>query len=81
MSSLIDIAAELDVIQKAGSWYSYNGEKLGQGTEATRKVLEGKPELAAEIEQKVRAAAAEKDGLFVGSADDTDDGEESFTAE
>ena len=73
MSSLIDIAAELDVIQKAGSWYSYNGEKLGQGTEATRKVLEGKPELAAEIEQKVRAAAAEKDG--------TDDGEESFTAE
>ncbi len=81
MSSLIDIAAELDVIQKAGSWYSYNGEKLGQGTEATRKVLESKPELAAEIEQKVRAVAAEKDGLFVGSADDTDDGEESFTAE
>ena len=70
MSSLIDIAADLDVIQKAGSWFSYNGEKLGQGSDATKKVLEEKPELAAEIEQKVRAAAAEKDGFFISEPDD-----------
>ena len=43
-----------DIIQKSGAWYSYNGEKIGQGRENTKAYLENNPELLAEIEKLVR---------------------------
>ena len=55
VGSIIDIAADLDIIDKSGAWYSYNGSRLGQGKENAKDVLKQTPELAAEIEAKVRA--------------------------
>ena len=52
---LVDIGLALDVIQKSGSWFSYNGERLGQGKDNIRKMLESDEALFAEIEAKVRA--------------------------
>lgn len=52
---ILDIAVELDIVQKSGSWYSYSGTKLGQGRDGVRSLLEDNPELAEELEAKVRA--------------------------
>ena len=51
------ILVDFDVIEKSGSWFSYDGTRLGQGRESAKKVLEDNPELCAEIEAKIRAAA------------------------
>ena len=51
---LIDLASEISVLDKTGSWYAYKGEKLGQGKENVKELLKGKPELSAEIEKQVR---------------------------
>ena len=53
--SVLDLAVDLDIIQKAGSWFSYNGERIGQGRENIKKLLLEKPEFMAEVEEKVRA--------------------------
>ncbi|MBQ0010747.1 MAG: hypothetical protein KBS76_06585, partial [Ruminococcus sp.] len=45
---------ELGILEKRGSWFSYNGEKIGQGKENARKTIEGNPALMAEIEQKIK---------------------------
>lgn len=52
---VIDLGAELDVLQKSGSWYSYDGNKLGQGREGVKQLLLDNPELMEEIEAKVKA--------------------------
>lgn len=52
-SSLIDIAADLDILNKSGSWYSYNGNRLGQGKDTVKEILRNQPELMAEIEAKL----------------------------
>ena len=57
---ILDFAIELDIIKKSGSWFSYNGERLGQGKDNVRKLVEGDPALLAELEEKVRAVSAEK---------------------
>ena len=51
---LVDTAVELDIIQKSGAWYSYNGERIGQGREKTKEYLEQNPDVASEIETKIR---------------------------
>ena len=51
---LIDIASEINIIEKSGAWYSYNGEKIGQGKENVKTFLKEKKELKEEIEKKVR---------------------------
>lgn len=48
--SLIDIASDLDILQKSGSWYSYKGNRLGQGKDIVKEILRNQPELFAEIE-------------------------------
>ena len=52
--SVLDLAVTLDIIEKAGSWFSYNGEKIGQGRENVKKLLAEDPKFMAEIEKKVR---------------------------
>ena len=52
---ILDYAILLDIIKKSGSWFSYNGERIGQGKENVRKLLETNPEFFAEVEEKVRA--------------------------
>lgn len=55
--NILDVAVDFGIVKKAGSWFSYNGDKLGQGREAVKKLLEENTELCAEIEAKVRAEA------------------------
>jgi recombination protein RecA len=56
LGEVIDLGVAYKLVDKAGAWYSYNGEKIGQGKDNTREYLKSKPELAEEIEQKVRDA-------------------------
>ncbi|EUJ46416.1 recombinase A [Listeria riparia FSL S10-1204] len=51
---LVDMASEIDVINKSGSWYSYNGERIGQGRENAKQYLKEHPEIRDEISQRVR---------------------------
>lgn len=51
---IIDMGVDLAIIQKSGSWYSYNGDKLGQGRDAVKNLLIDNPEMSAEIEAKIR---------------------------
>jgi len=51
---VLDLAVDASMVDKAGTWYSYNGERLGQGRENTKGFLREHPELVAEIEQKLR---------------------------
>ena len=53
---VIDMGVEDKVLEKSGSWYAYNGEKIGQGKDNAREFLKENPDLAVEIENKVRAA-------------------------
>lgn len=56
--NILDVAVENDIVEKSGSWFSYNGERLGQGREGVKKILKDNPELCQEIERKVRGAVA-----------------------
>ena len=56
ISEIIDLGANLDIIQKAGAWFSYNGEKIGQGKEAVRAFLLANPEIDIEITSKIKEA-------------------------
>ena len=51
---VVDLASEMDIVNKSGAWYSYNGERLGQGKENVKAHLAENPELFAEIEQRLR---------------------------
>ena len=53
---ILDLGAEAKIVEKSGAWYSYNGERIGQGKDNARNYLKERPELAREIENKVRAA-------------------------
>lgn len=55
LSSLIDMGVDMDIVDKSGAWFSYQGERLGQGKENAKQALRDRPELAEEIEAKIRA--------------------------
>jgi len=67
---IIDYSINLGIIQKSGSWFSYNGERIGQGKDNVRKMIEGNPALLSELDAKIRAM---KDKI-----DPTEDDEEGF---
>ncbi len=52
---IVDIGSDLDILQKSGAWYSYEGTKIAQGREAAKQFLHDNPEVAKEIEQKIKA--------------------------
>ncbi|NBP70112.1 MAG: recombinase RecA [Cytophagia bacterium] len=54
VGEIIDLGVELNVIQKSGSWFSYNGNKLGQGRDAVKQLIEDNPELSEELEKKIK---------------------------
>ncbi|PKY11178.1 recombinase RecA [Acidithiobacillus marinus] len=58
LSELVDLGVKFDIVDKSGAWYSYQGERIGQGKDNARQYLKEHSELAARIEQQVRAAAA-----------------------
>ncbi len=51
---IVDLASDINIIDKSGAWYAYNGEKIGQGKENVKQYLKENPELCAEIENKIR---------------------------
>ena len=59
MGEVIDMGVEFGIVQKSGSWFSYGADKLGQGRDGVRQLLLDNPELAAEIEAKIRAKIKE----------------------
>jgi recombination protein RecA len=64
--SLIDVGVEQSIIRKSGAWYTYDGDQLGQGKENARNFLRENPDVAAEIEKKIK----EKLGVGAGQATD-----------
>ena len=52
---IVDIGVEKEILTKSGSWYSYNGDKIGQGRDSIRKMMIDNPELALEIETKIKS--------------------------
>ncbi|MDE6317150.1 MAG: recombinase RecA, partial [Muribaculaceae bacterium] len=56
---ILDLGVEYGIIQKSGSWFSYDGSKLAQGRDAAKRVIEDNPELADELEAKIMAALKE----------------------
>jgi len=54
VGNVLDMAVNLDIIEKSGSWFSYNGEKVGQGRENVKKYLQENPDILDEVEKKVR---------------------------
>ncbi|MFR6292249.1 MAG: recombinase RecA, partial [Peptococcaceae bacterium] len=83
--SIIDVGVELEIIRKSGAWYSYEGEKIGQGRDNAKAYLKANPETKAEIEAKIRAHS-QSIGMVVEVQDDEDaaieaEGELFFDAE
>lgn len=65
---MLDLAVDLDVVKKAGAWYTYEGEQLGQGRENVKRFLRESPELMVEISEKVRAESG-----LTGTPEDADE--------
>lgn len=62
IGEIIDMGVDLGIVQKSGSWFSYNNDKLGQGREAVKQLLVDNPELANELETKIREKIKENLG-------------------
>ncbi|MCX7658039.1 MAG: DNA recombination/repair protein RecA, partial [Oscillospiraceae bacterium] len=60
VGEIVDLAVDLNIIQKSGAWFNYNDVKLGQGRDNAKDFLQSNPEIMAEIEGKIKAAAAEE---------------------
>lgn len=58
---ILDVATDMDIIKKAGAWFSYNDDKIGQGRDKAKEFLEQNPEILAEVEAKVREKLANKE--------------------
>jgi len=81
--NILDMAVNLDIIEKAGSWFSYNGERVGQGRENVKKYLKENPKVLEEVEQKVRENFAKAFEQSLGEElpneqDSDEDSEEDF---
>jgi recombination protein RecA len=79
VGEILDIGVEMNIIKKSGSWFSYGDIKLGQGRETVKQLLQDTPELALELENKIKAAitgadpAAKKAKVASNGAKDDDD--------
>ena len=67
---LIDLGVKHDIIDKAGAWYSYNGDRIGQGKDNVRTFLKDNPDIARDIDQQLRAKLLEKAPLSRGGLPD-----------
>ena len=69
---IINLAIDFGVVEKAGSWFSYNGERIGQGREKVREYMEANPDKKEEIEEKVKQMARENTSYGMMEDDDSD---------
>ncbi len=77
VGELIDLGAQADVVEKSGAWYSYDGQRIGQGRENSKQFLRDNPEIAASIEKKIRANAGLVADAMMGGQEQEEDKEES----
>ena len=73
--NILDIGVNLDIVEKSGSWFGYNGERLAQGRENVKAILKERPELMQEIEEKIRAKFSEAFEKSLGEEEPDDDEE------
>ncbi|MFH1158208.1 MAG: recombinase RecA [Pseudomonadota bacterium] len=76
---ILDLGVNANIIEKSGAWFSYNGERIGQGRENVRKYLKDNPKVAAEIEKKIRENSGTVASTMLAGSDesnDDDDGDE-----
>jgi recombination protein RecA len=64
---IIDMGVEADIVEKSGSWYAYNGDRIGQGKDNVREFLKENPAIAQDIEAKIRAKLGVKTGTAIVS--------------
>ena len=64
---IVDLGVEAGVLDKSGAWYSYNGDKVGQGKENVKELLKNNPKMKEEIEKKVRTYFEKNDALEIGN--------------
>jgi len=76
MGELIDYGVKLDIVDKAGSWFSYGDSKIGQGKENSKVFLRDNPEIAIEIENKILEAMGVNDEILKGAIPETNGNEE-----
>ena len=74
--NILDIAVNLDIIEKSGSWFSYKGERIGQGRENVKKYLVDNPEVAKEVEEKIRANFTEAFEKSLGDEEEKEEEEQ-----
>jgi recombination protein RecA len=72
IGDILDLAVEQEIVEKSGAWYSYNGERIGQGRENSKNFLKEHPDMVKEIDNKVRLGF----GLITEKADDKDKAKE-----
>lgn len=70
LGEVIELGVNAKFVEKSGAWFSYNGEKIGQGKENAKEYLRERPEIAAEIEAKIRANASALNAAMVASRSD-----------
>ncbi len=68
---LLDLGIKANVVEKSGSWFAYNGEKLGQGRENAKQFLKDHPDVAQEIENKIKADAGHLSSELIGDNEET----------
>lgn len=78
---IIELGTKNGVIEKSGAWYSYRGERLGQGKDNVRNVLRDKPEIAQAIEQQVREKLLTRSVISASEADALPDVDEGFSGD
>ena len=69
---VIDLGVECDIVEKSGAWYSYNGERVGQGKDNAREFLKENPEIAKEIEARIREKLGVKGGSIISAQEIAD---------
>jgi recombination protein RecA len=72
---IIDMGVKLNMVDKSGAWYSYNGERIGQGKDNVRVFLKEHPEMSADIEARIRAELLPKPGSAAPVIEDADEAE------
>ena len=78
---IINLAIDFGVVEKAGSWFSYNGERIGQGRDKVREYMEANPDKKEEIEEKVKQMARENTSYGMMEDDEDDSDVDTNTAE
>ncbi len=77
VGELVDLGVKAGTVEKSGSWYSYDGSRIGQGREAAKTFLTQNPDIAAKIEAAIRAASGQiAENLVLDASEKADEDEE-----